>query len=139
MKVMVYCNNKRGLLCIRALEGEDKGKIVARVEQLQMKDVEFKVSQAGRARVLETGRKSIHAGIVGEIEALWGATLREGIENSTILGLAVGKPFGKVEGEAVFYNPRKVSTFVRKSDQTPVTRASRVRLDRCEVVAAGLQ
>lgn len=136
---MVYCNVRKKLLSVKALEGADKGRVIAYVERLQMKDAEFKVSEAGRSRVVKTKRKSVHAGIVGEIEALWGATLRGELDNSTIKGLAVGKPFKPLTGEPVFYNPYEVATFVRTSDRTPVSRAQRVELERCTVMAVGLQ
>lgn len=138
MKVLVYCNVKKRLLSVKALDGADKGRVVAHVEQLAMKDAEFRVSEAGRQRVIQKKRKHVHAGIVGEVEALWGAQLRDGIENSTIKGLAVGKPFMPIAGEEVRYNPYETKTFVRVKDSAPVSTAARVRLDRCTMVAAGL-
>jgi hypothetical protein len=136
---MVYCNIKRGVLSVKALEGADKGRVVAHVERLLMKDVEFRVSQAGRERVVKTQRKSVHAGAVGEIEALWGATLRGEIANSTIKGIGVGRPFTAFDGPQLYYNPHKTKTFVEMSDRTPVTGADRLLLDGCKVFGEGLR
>jgi hypothetical protein len=50
---------------VKALEGERKGRVIAHMEVINLKDVSFKVSQAGRQRVLREKRKNVHAGVVG--------------------------------------------------------------------------
>ncbi len=137
MKVSVYCNTKRKLLSVKALEGARKGKVVMHAERLMMRDVEFRVSEAGRDRVRRTKRKSVHASIVGEIEALWGAQPRDDLDNKTIKGLAVGKPWRPFDGVAVRYNPYETDTFVKLQNSAPVKQAARVLLDGCRVFAEG--
>lgn len=41
------------------------GLVVAHAQQLMLGDAVFKVSQAGRRRVLKTGRKNVHAFVTG--------------------------------------------------------------------------
>lgn len=139
MKVFVYCNIRKNLLSVRALDGEQKGRVVAHAERVAMKDVEFRVQHGGRRRTLETGSKNVHAGVVGEVEAVWGLEPREGIDNRTIKGLAVGRPWLPLEGDQVRYNPHDTVSFVRTDTGAPVTRADRVHLERCTIVAAGLK
>jgi hypothetical protein len=137
MKVIVYCNTKRRLLSVKALEGSCKGRVVMHAERLLVRNAEFRVSQAGRERVVRTQRKSVHAGIVGEVEAIWGASLRDDLDNNTIKELGIGKPFRPFDGESVRYNPYETETFV--SGEKPVHRAARVLLDGCTMLAQGLQ
>jgi hypothetical protein len=103
-----------------------------------MKNVGFKVSEAGRQRVLREKCKNVHAGVVGEVEALWGAQLRSEIDNKTIKGLSVGKPWMPIDGAIVRYNPYETQGFIRSCDGVRVERASRVMLDGCTMLAEGL-
>jgi hypothetical protein len=137
VKVYVYCNTSKNLLSVKALEGKQKGRVVAHVEHIMLKDVEFRVQPAGRRRTLETKRKTVHAGAVGTVESIWGLTPRGDLDNRTIQGLAVGKPWLPFSGRSVRYNPYETEQFM--SGKTPVSRATRVKLDRCTVEAEGLQ
>lgn len=69
MKVFVYYNLHKKLWSIKALEGENKGKVVHHSEHVLLSDVTPKVSQAGRDRVLREQCKNVHAGLVGYLEA----------------------------------------------------------------------
>lgn len=102
MKVFVYFNLHRKLWSVKALEGPDKGRVIAHSDAVTLRNAYGKVSAAGRARVLREGRKNVHAGIVGELEALH----------------AVELPFYAMQ---VTYNPRKYESFVWVSDETPFT------------------
>ena len=66
MKVDVYFNLHRKLFSIRACEGPNKGRVIAHRETVTLLSPEFKVSQAGRARVLREGRKNVHATVRGQ-------------------------------------------------------------------------
>ena len=66
MRVEVYWNLHKGLYSVRALEGENKGRVIARVPSLVMEDVSFVVQPAGRAKVLREQRKNVHAFVRGE-------------------------------------------------------------------------
>lgn len=65
MKVFVYFNLHRKCWSVKALEGERKGRVIRHAQELTLRDVTFKVSEAGRQRVLKEQRKNVHAGVVG--------------------------------------------------------------------------
>lgn len=138
MKVYVYCNIRQKTLSVRALEGPLKGRVIASAEQILLDDVEFRVSQAGRRRVLREKRKNVHAGVIGTPTAIWGAKLRDELDSNTITGLAVGRrwPPG-FRGTRVRYNPYEAAQFVVATGRA-VNHARRVKLDRCGIRAVGL-
>jgi hypothetical protein len=100
MRVFVYWNLHKGLWSVKAMEGESKGKVIARVAGLALKDAHFKVSRAGRERVIREQRKNVHAGVVGE----W-------MQGEDFFGT-----------EQVTYNPYKYTTFVLKDSPNEVIR-----------------
>jgi hypothetical protein len=94
MKVFVYFNLHKKVWSVKALEGENKGRVVAHADIVQLANARPKVSEAGRQRVLREQRKNVHAGVVGE----W----------------LTGLPEDAWLSDPVFptYNPYKYSTFV---------------------------
>lgn len=110
MKVFVYFNVRLRLFSIKALEGESRGRVVHHASTVEVLDATFKVSEAGRQRVLKEKRKNVHAGIVGT------------------LGYFGHEPLEHTQDALVFtYNPYKMSTFCT-ADGTPVHRGRRVVL-----------
>lgn len=89
-----------------ANEGDKKGLVIGYADSISLIDATFKVSQAGRKRVLEEKRKNVHAFIYGTITDIDLGTL-------TV---------------PVTYNPYKYSSFVNKTDKTPVYTASKVHV-----------
>jgi len=67
MKVFVYFNLHKKLWSVKALEGPQKGRVIARTFHVALRDVQPRVSQAGRERVLREKRKNVHAGLVGQM------------------------------------------------------------------------
>lgn len=67
MRVFIYWNLRRKCFSVKAMEGPDKGKVIDHVRYFEMEDVTFKVSEAGRQRVLRERRKNVHAGLVGKL------------------------------------------------------------------------
>ncbi len=65
MKVFVYFNLHKKLFSVRALEGRSKGRVIAHMQSLYLDCPSFKVSKAGRQRVLQEKKKNVHAGVVG--------------------------------------------------------------------------
>jgi hypothetical protein len=102
VKVFVYFNLHRKTWSVKALDGPNKGRVIAHSDAVTLRNAYGKVSAAGRARVLREGRKNVHAGIVGDLEALNGSEL----------------PFWAGE---VTYNPRKYESFVWVYDEEPFT------------------
>ena len=105
MKVFVYSNLHRKVWSGKALEGENKGRVIAHRDMVVLRNPEGKVSQAGRKRVLQEQRKNVHAGIVGT----W---------------LPDGWPRLSVCWEEITYNPYKYDSFVYKSDESKFEDAS---------------
>ena len=115
MRVFVYYNIRKKCWSIRDCKTR---RVIGHSDLLCLRDVTFKVSAAGRARVLKEGRKNVHAGC-------------EGTPESRLLG-TLG---AKLEAEQVTYNPYKYESFVRVSDKSPVEVADFVLMCRGEVFA----
>lgn len=99
-KVWVYFNLHKKLFSIR-----HKGKVIAHLDKVFLTNAIFKVSEAGRKRVIRDKRKNVHAYVVGNIE---NGNLKKG------LGLT--------------YNPYLFENFVTEIDQKPVRSAKKVML-----------
>ncbi len=84
-----------------------KGRVVDRISQysLMAEDVEFKVNEGGRQRVIKDKKKNVHAFIVCDKYILYG---RESVDNARI----------------VTYNPYKSSSFT--CDGKPIANAKKV-------------
>jgi hypothetical protein len=102
MRVFVYYNLHKECFSIKALEGPNKNKVIGYRDEVDLIDVEFKVSQAGRARVLREHKKNVHAGATGEL----------------IRPIVCSKELIEVT-----YNPYVNETFVNKKNKKPVTKA----------------
>ena len=64
MKVYVYFNLHKRCFSVKALEGQAKGLVIAYANDVVLFDPVFKVSKAGRDRVLRERKKNVHAGVV---------------------------------------------------------------------------
>jgi hypothetical protein len=136
MRVFVYFNLHKKCWSVKALEGPCKGRVVRHARLVYLTNVTPKVSEAGRQRVIRTGRKNVHAGIVGTLQfaadddspsGWFKAVLREKNERFE-------------HADMVTYNPYKFETFVNMGDKAMQLRtASRVFMDSDlrEVLVAG--
>lgn len=104
--VFVYFNLHKKCFSIKALDGANKGKVIAHRNVVMLCSPTFKVSEAGRQRVLKEQRKNVHAGVAG----LW----CEEADTGYYVGMA------QRHGDKVTYNPYKYSTFVTVADEQPV-------------------
>lgn len=133
MKAFVYYNLHTGLWSVKALDGDLKGKVVGHAERIRLKNCEFRVSEAGRQRVLSERRKNVHAGVVGEVTCTQWSDIRYEWNEEQYPGLwDVDYPEDEeryqqwireweVDGvDMVTYNPYKYSTFVRKQSEEPI-------------------
>lgn len=109
MRVAVYYNLHKHCLSVT-----HKGRVVKHVQSIRLSNVEFKVRQGGRERVIREGRKNVHAFIVGDLT-------EESMPEHTRL---------------VTYNPYKYASFVDKASEAPVYHASHVRIEGRQVYAA---
>ena len=67
MRAFVYYNLHKNCLSLKALEGPNRGRVVAHARSVSLDDAAFKVSEAGRQRVLRERAKNVHAGVVGTV------------------------------------------------------------------------
>jgi hypothetical protein len=106
---------------------------VAHAESAEIRNARFHVSEAGRKRVLETGKKTIHAWLQGGLEAWQGAIRPAG----SAAGLeAFQRDFLQPAApRAVAYNPRRDGSFIWRDNGAPISRASYARLDNRGVFA----
>lgn len=109
MRVFVYFNLHRKCFSIKALEGDRKGRVVAHSTTVLLEGCKFKVSEAGRQRVLREKRKNVHAGVTGT----WINADR--VESCY--------EFLSMVGRQVSYNPYKYDSFVIKATEQAVDRA----------------
>lgn len=131
MRVFIYWNLHRECWSIKALEGPSKGRVIAHASAWAISHgVQFKVSGAGRQRVLREQRKNVHAGVVGDLEA-WvsihtasGAGPLEHLHRPSVferenLDACNAQPFVW----QVTYNPYKGPTFITRENGEPITGA----------------
>lgn len=112
MRVFVYFNLHRKCLSVKALEGENKGRVIAHADSVELVNATFKVSQAGRQRVLRERRKNVHAGVVGTMANL-------PARHATI-------HIAEAMYTAVKYNPYRFDSFVTAVSEIPIASAKRV-------------
>lgn len=104
MKVFVYYNLHKHCWSVKNTK---TGKIIMHADVVQLKDVVFKVSEAGRQRVLREKRKNVHAGVVG---------ILVGIEH----------PFKPTsESQVISYNPYKGPEFINLNTLEPIKKAEK--------------
>lgn len=96
MQVRVYRNLHKGMYSVQA-KVNGRWKVIQHAQTVSLSDATFKVSQAGRLRVLRERQKNVHAYVYGTLSDL----------NCLLT-------------DRVTYNPYKYSTFVFCSNQKPV-------------------
>lgn len=104
MRVFVYFNLHKLVWSVRALEGEHKGRVIQHASRLCLADCTFKVSEAGRQRVLRERQKNVHAGVTGT--------------------LVTAPPDGLALPRRLTYNPYKYATFVDADTHEPLLTAA---------------
>ena len=100
----IYFNLHKKMFSVRDTKS---GLVVGHANEATVRDAVFRVSQAGRERVLRERSKNVHAGVRG-------TTTMEG---------------GSVKGwTRLTYNPYKYKSFVTAKSERPVAAAQEVRL-----------
>jgi hypothetical protein len=139
--VYVYFQWHKKLWSVRSRK---TGRVLYHAAVVLLYDCEFKVSKAGRKRVLKEKRKNVHAGIAGELDWAnnqchqddYSLQCRMVGNTPTLLkdiirpcDIEVYKPasyrtpHGLEAPVPVTYDPYKYESFVRKDNLEPVTRA----------------
>jgi len=130
MRVFIYYNLHRKCWSVKALEGENKGRVIAHCESALLADCTMKVSEKGRQRVLREKKKNVHAGIVGRI-----------LIPVHVVFDSLGYHNNEVDyslyslKQEITYNPYKYDSFVVKGTEQPIYRAAIVKLNGRTVTA----
>ncbi len=106
MKIKAYFNLHKKIFSV-----QHNGLVIGHADHLTISSPQFKVSEAGRQRVLRDKRKNVHAFVIGEVADDWKSL-----------------PDNDLQGEAITYNPYKYSTFVKRADESPVHAAASVQM-----------
>ena len=111
----VYRNLNKNCWSIRI-----NGLVAIHAEHVILKEAQFKVSEAGRQRVLKEKRKNVHAGVQGRLHYVAALDIRH-----PVLGIKAHTPQHQgwmqlLDGEKVSYNPYKGPHFYRPDDGTSV-------------------
>jgi hypothetical protein len=94
------------------------GVVISHAEAVILTDVEFRVRQSGRERVLRERQKNVHAFTIGLLE--------QAFETPYAWVLEVDPIFDRQSAHWVMYNPYKFSAFVDQASGAPVYSGSRV-------------
>lgn len=97
--VKVYRNLKHGKKARPLYSIMQNGRVVARQHRVLLTNCKFVVNQAGRRRVIQSGRKNVHAFVVGEWVRKPDSAFGTDETDSTKLGMKI------------VYNPYKMSSF----------------------------
>lgn len=98
MLVRVYRNLHKKCLSVQA-KVNGRWKVIKHVNSIYLEDVTFKVSQAGRQRVLRENKKNVHAFVIGWYSELY---------NDAVTAV----PPSLFNVKRVCYNPYKHDSFV---------------------------
>lgn len=128
MRCFIYRNlHKPGhTYSVKSLEGEYKGQVIGYAQSMIIKDASLIVREAGRQRVIETGHKNVHAGIVGTIVAARGYEERHPCAltfDDQYYNVPVAQPHIIVK-----YNPYVAPTFYNAKTKEPVHNAGLICL-----------
>ena len=96
--VYIYWNLKKHCYSVKSRQKAEGYRVIAHVDQFALEGIEFRVSKAGRNKVLRERRKNVHAGLAGT----W-------IERTTT-GAAT----------RVTYDPYEAETFFIKDTKKPI-------------------
>lgn len=117
MRAFVYFNLHRMCWSVKALSGPNRGRVIAHANYVRISDATFRVSEAGRQRVIREKRKNVHAGVVGTLAYTDDVPWDDDCPSVS--------DFRQV---AVTYNPHKAATFVDRATGAPVTTAEQVTM-----------
>ena len=115
LPVRVFKNLKHGCYSIM-----QRGVIKASAKQVRLCDVEFRVRESGRQRMLREKRSNVHAFAVGRL--------------MDYVHPGDDRELRRIAGRGAFYDPNRFSSFVDRETNAPVTRASVAHFDEHGVI-----
>jgi len=108
-KVMVYYNLHKHTFSISR-----NGKVITHADYVKLTDVEFRVRQGGREKVVREKSKNVHSFVIGTLEDY----CKFPCENLP----------SEPNSNIVTYNPYKYNSYVIKDTEEPIYRAGEVEL-----------
>ena len=108
--VRVFKNLKHGCYSIM-----QNGAVRASARQVRLHDVEFRIRESGRQRMLREQRRNVHAFVVGMLV--------------DFVHPDEDRELGELSGRVAGYFPYEFPTFVDRATHTPVRFAAMVQLD----------
>jgi len=108
-KVMVYYNLHKHTFSISR-----NGRVIAHADYVKLTDVEFRVRQGGREKVVREKSKNVHSFVIGTLEDY----CKYPCENLP----------SEPNSNIVTYNPYKYNSYVIKDTEEPIYRAGEVEL-----------
>jgi hypothetical protein len=108
-KVMVYYNLHKHTFSISR-----NGRVIAHADFVKLTDVEFRVRQGGREKVLKDKRKNVHSFVIG--------TLMDYCK------FPCDNLPSEPNSNIVTYNPYKYNSYVVKDTEEPIYRAGEVEM-----------
>jgi len=133
MRVRVYRNlspqyRQQRAWSVLAWEGPQKGRVIDVVDAAVLRGATFRVSAAGRARVLREKQKNVHAFVQGEL-----------VESRPLNSLHPGTSGVSLKRSArvpVSYDPYRGPHFVRQDTQAPIHESAWVVISPSGVYAS---
>jgi len=114
MRVFVYFNLHHRCWSIRAASVPERGRVIAHADQVSLSNVTPSVSERGRQRVIAEGRKSVHAGLTGDLTCFTGTRTEAG-RRAGVWALPEGSKVDDRGMTPITYNPFKFAHFVTLS------------------------
>lgn len=120
-KVFVYRNLHKKCYSVKSMK---TGRVIAHVHEIMLFQPKFKVSEAGRNKVLRTKQKNVHAGVVGYVTDSYVNFICAGV-----LGYVTDSYVNFIcPTIKVTYNPYKYNSFVRQ-DESSISEAKIAHID----------
>ncbi len=120
MKVFVYRNLHQNCWSVKSRES---GRVIAHADEVQLSGVDFKVSQAGRDRVLREKSKNVHAGLVGTLVNFDPIGGKMPTYPGATFSSDAGQKPSPADEVSITYNPYKYKHFVVRATEQPVASA----------------
>ena len=111
LRVQVYRNLRNGRWSVVALEGPDKGRVIAHKSDFIIEECSYAVQPAGNAKARKSGRRNVHAFIRGRVPSktvmMFGGSrgvvydykVHTGFVLEAVASQVTGKPKGLDAGE----------------------------------------
>lgn len=109
-RVSVHRNITKNVWSVISRSGDDYGRVVTHTHRIDLAHVEFRVSESGRQRVLQTKQKNVHAQVFGVVRT----------------DMFIGDDRPIYHTSEVTYNPYRFDSFVDVDNGLPVRTANKV-------------